>query len=316
LIADSRAGGVSLSLSPAGVLAYRTADNVQSQFEWTDRAGRPLGVVATAGTYTNFDLSPDAKYIAATARDGTLNRLWIIDVDRAVATPAEPPARTAPASDPTWSPDGRTLAFRRGNTLVTRPAFGGEERVIAAVASYPDSWSRDGRYLTVGRGRGDVYELFALRVDGIPEEIPLVTGLPLADEGKFSPDGRWVVFHASLDGGRPNVFAIPFPPTGERWQLSPAGGVQPRWSGDGREVLYLNADSVVMSVQMPNGDPRRAQAPVPIFRSTMEASSANDQFAVARDGRLLLRRPLNSGEVDNAPVSVLVNWRRVIGLDR
>jgi hypothetical protein len=146
------------------------------------------------------------------------------------------------------------------------------------------------------------------RWTGSKKEIPLVTGLALADEPRFSPDGHWVVFHAAVQAG-PEIYAIPFPPTGERWQISNGGGVQPRWRADGRELYYLDPEGRVMAVAVPNGDPRRARSPEPLFNLRIEPSSAFDQFTPTADGqRFLVRRPLRPGGADTAPVHVLVNW--------
>ena len=152
------------------------------------------------------------------------------------------------------------------------------------------------------------YDLIALAMDGSGEEIPLVTGVALADEPRFSPDGRWVAFHAAAQRS-PEVYAIRFPPTGERWQLSTSGGVQPRWRADGRELYYLAPGGQMMAVPLPTGDPSRAGRPEPLFDLRFDPSAAFDQFAPSADGqRFVIRRPLRTGSADTAPVHVLVNW--------
>jgi Tol biopolymer transport system component len=213
-------------------------------------------------------------------------------------------------SDPTLSPDGTRVAFRRGRQTVVAPVNGGEARVIRDWIGYPDSWSRDGRYLAVGRPMGRSYEIWAIAVDGT-EDIPLVQGLPLADEPRFSPDGRWVAFHA-VEREVPQVFVMPFPPTGERWQLSAAGGVQPRWRADGKELFFLSPDGGMMSVAIPAGGPRQAARSTLLFSTGLAGSAAFDQFAPAPDGqRFLVRRPVGAQASDTAPVTVIVNWRNL-----
>jgi hypothetical protein len=175
-------------------------------------------------------------------------------------------------------------------------------------AGYPDSWRRDGKYLIVGRPMGPDYQLWAIAMDGSGEEIPLVQGLSLADEARFSPDGKWVAFHAAI-GGAPEVFAIRFPSTGQRWQISTNGGVQPRWRGDGRELYYLGPDGQVMGVALPDGDPTKARTPKPLFGLRLDPSPAFDQYTPLPDGqRFIVRRPLRPGGADTAPVHVIVNW--------
>lgn len=312
ILLDQRTGFLAADLSAAGTLAYRTLGFARVQFEWVDRVGRPQRTVGPVDTFTNFDLSPDGGRLVVTRRETQTvgNSLWMIDEARGMTTQLSDPS-TGSISDPTWSPDGSRIAFRRGQRLVVRGAFGGAETILASWPGYPDSWSRDGRYLTVGRPVGPSYELWVVRTDGVKEEIAVVTGAQQADEARFSPDGHWISYHATADGG-PEVYVVPFPPTGERWQLSPRGGVQPRWRGDGRELFYLDPQGQLMSVPLPTADPRHAGQPVALFRTTLEPSSANDQFAVAADGQhFIVRRPMGELGTDQAPVTVLVNWRGV-----
>jgi dipeptidyl aminopeptidase/acylaminoacyl peptidase len=136
--------------------------------------------------------------------------------------------------------------------------------------------------------------------------VLLATGSPQADEPRFSPNGRWLAYHASASGGGDQVNVIPFPPTGERWQISGDGGVQPRWSPDGEELFYLDRAGRVMSVALPGSDPRGAGVPRPLFETGIEASNAFDQFAVAPGGRFLLRFPF--GNDPGVPVHVILGW--------
>lgn len=69
----------------------------------------------------------------------------------------------------------------------------------------------------------------------------IVVARPLkgaADQSRMSPDGRWVAYNSS-ESGRPEVYVVPFPPTGDRFQVSPHGGVQPIWRSDSRELFFL-----------------------------------------------------------------------------
>ena len=302
-------GWVAADVSRNSVLAWRAPGIDEVQFELVDREGRTISVISQPDAYTNFDVSPDGARIVATRRRAdAVAGLFLIEPSRNLTTPISSGSTAEPISDPTWSPDGQQIAYRRGGKLVVRNVFGGDEREVADFVAYPDSWSRDGKYLIVGRPQGPDYQLWALSMDGTREELPLVRGVMLADEARFSPDGTWVVFHAAIEGP-PQVFAIPFPPTGERFQLSTEGGVQPRWRDDGRELYYLGSDGQVMVVGMPDGNPTRAESPQPLFGLRLDPSPAFDQFtAIANGQRFIVRRPLRPGGADTAPVHVLVNW--------
>jgi Tol biopolymer transport system component len=303
-------GWVAADVSRNSVLVWRSPGIDDAQFEWVDRGGRTLGLIGESDAYTNFDVSPDgARVVTVRRRGDTATTLFLMDAARNLTTPISSQEMEAPVSDPTWSPDGQQIAYRRGTSIVLRNVFGGEERVLRHWTGYPDSWSADNKYLLVGRPRGPDYQLWAVAMDGSDtEDIQLVQQLPLADEPRFSPDRKWVAFHAALQGA-PQVFAIRFPPTGERWQLSTDGGVQPRWGGGGRELYYLDSNGQMMMVAMPNGDPTKARSPEPLFGLRLEPSTAFDQFAPVLDGqRFLVRRALRPGGADTGPVHVIVNW--------
>jgi Tol biopolymer transport system component/imidazolonepropionase-like amidohydrolase len=101
--------------------------------------------------------SPDGRHIAFQA----FGRIWLMD------TPNGSPRRLTPETfaphefQPTWSPDGRSLAFtswhdaERGALWVADVANGAPRRLTPEPGEYANpSWSADGRELIVARGAG------------------------------------------------------------------------------------------------------------------------------------------------------------------
>ena len=58
----------------------------------------------------------------------------------------------------------------------------------------------------------------------------------------MSPDGRWVAYNSN-ESGTWEVYVARFPDFTSRRRVSIAGGVQPKWRGDGKELFYLAPDS-------------------------------------------------------------------------
>ena len=65
-------------------------------------------------------------------------------------------------------------------------------------------------------------------------------------EGQFSPDGRSLAY-ASNESGRYEIYIRPFPEPSGKWQVSTAGGTQPRWRRDGRFLMNVAEDAAVTS---------------------------------------------------------------------
>jgi hypothetical protein len=305
-----RTGDVAARASETGVLVFRGAPETDVQFTWMDRTGRRLGTVGATDAFTNFDVSPDGQRIITARRDPKTggNSLWLIDAERGVTSLVTPKDDDG-FDDPTWTPDGRSVAYRHNDRLVLRAANGGEERTLLPKEAYPDAFTRDGRFLVYGLPRDSLYEAWVLDVlTPGAKPFPVVAGVTLADEGRFSPSGKWLAYHSN-ESGSDQVAIIPFPPTGEKWQISKAGGVQPRWSPDGQELFYLDPQGRLMAVRVPDSDPRRAAEPQALFSTGLAPSNALDQFAVV-GSRFLFRLPASTSAATSSPVEVLTNWTR------
>jgi Tol biopolymer transport system component len=131
----------------------------------------------------------------------------------------------------------------------------------------------------------------------------------LVRNGQFSPDGKWVAY-ASNETGKWEIYVTSFPEAQGKWQVSTAGGEQPHWRGDGKELFFLSSDSKMMAVPVTTGAKFDAGVPVPLFQVTpRQQISSRDQFVydVTRDGqRFLILTPLKNAE--SQPMSVVLNW--------
>jgi hypothetical protein len=109
-----------------------------------------------------------------------------------------------------------------------------------------------------------------------------------------------------------NHNVVPFPPgdgrTGKSL-VSSAGGRQPRWRADGKELYYLGGDGRVMAVDTQTDPTFQAATPHALFRSPTIVNATNFQYRydVTRDGKKFLMVNALVGE-PSPPLTVVLNW--------
>jgi Tol biopolymer transport system component len=302
----------------------QSAKSSQSSLQWFDRSGKKLNVVGGVADYSNPELSPDDSKLAIGIRDPQLKTrgIWIFDLLRGTQTRLT--FDPADDMDSIWSPDGTRIAFssdRAGQKdIYWKPAdgTGAEELLLGGKGGdrYAGNWSPDGKYLmyyyTVPRAPG-VLHLYVLPLTGDRKPVPFVDIPFVTGEGQISPNGRWVAYR-SLESGRNEVFVQgfnldPSQPRG-KWQVSTAGGDQPRWRSDGKELFYHLGDTYYAVDVKTDGKSFEAGIPKPLFAFpiVLSVSGSGSPFVVTRDGqRFLVLAPVE--KTGSAPLEVLLNWR-------
>jgi len=307
-----------LSVSNTGLFAYQSGSSqVLAQLTWLDRGGREIGTLGGPADLANPRIAPDGKRVAVDVIDhqsGNMD-IWIYPASSGVATRIT----TDPAIDsaPVWSPDGDRIAFqslRRGHPDVyvrSSSGAGGEECIFQSDrAKYTIDWSPDGRFLLlrVIDAKSNL-EIWAMPVSGDRKPFPFLKADFGVSHGQFSPDGRWVAY-ASNESGKWEIFVAPFPGPGGNWKVSAAGGSEPRWRRDGRELFYLAPDGKLMAVEVKAGATFEAGAATPLFQTRRRVTvSSTDMFSydVAPDGqRFLVAKDV--GELTSSPLTVVLNW--------
>ena len=316
---DDFPGVAWFSASPGGSLAYRAGATAASdvQLAWFDRRGGRLDVVGEPGTYGQIALSPDGRNVAMEVfnTEGDSD-LWTMDVARGVASRVT----TAPGSerDPVWAADGRSLVYtaRDGESVKLRRKglrAGDPDTVLndppeAILEEIPEHWSPDGTLVFLRRDPAtEAQSVWTLPPgEGREPELLMSTGFRI-DEPHLSPSGRWLAY-ISDESGQFEVYVEPFRREGERVRVSLAGGGQPRWRGDGRELFFVAREGAVMAVEVTESSGRLdVGLPVELFRLGVSQAPMLDDYAVSADGqRFLAKAPLEQARMPR--IHVLLNW--------
>ncbi len=297
------------SASTNGVLVTRS--NVMSRITWVNPFGQELSRIGDPGDFPTFALSKDAsQLVVSKAQLNKQKNLWVMDLQHDSETRLT--VGNERDSDPRWSPNGREVIFTssrgpsRSPYRVSLPSsdpvqvfeFGGRQFAL-------DDWSPDGRYILF-HDTG-LPELWGRPLAGDQKNIPVTRSLSgSVDQAKFSPDGRWIAYNTN-ESGRFEVKVVPFPPTGEKWQVSTDGGVQPTWRADGRELYYLALDASLMAVDIQPGNTFEWGKTKLLFKTQIRPSDSTEQYAPAPDGkRFLFVMP--STEDSASAFTVVLNW--------
>jgi eukaryotic-like serine/threonine-protein kinase len=311
-------GNASAAVS-AHTLVYATGKYRPTELTWLDRSGRAVGTLGEAGAHFDPVVSPDGTRIALERHDrlgAASGDIWTIDLSRGAFSRLTSAAGFE--TTPIWSPDGTQVAFASDQghlpAIYVRDASGSgaEEVVVTPVArSFPTDWSPDGRHvlfmLNGGRTGRDIWRYDVER----REAAPLLAGAFNEAGATFSPDGRWIAYVSDEDQ-RSQVYVRSFPEGIVRTQISPAGGGQPQWRRDGREIFYLAPDNTMMAVPVQATAGRfTAAAPQALFTAPVDQrKSIRNQYAVSADGQRFLVLAVTDRD---APQAVVVtNWRTLL----
>jgi Tol biopolymer transport system component len=166
---------------------------------------------------------------------------------------------TGLVGDPTWSPDGQTIAYSdsssQGHARLIAVRADGSGTATTVVESpgtlASPAYSPDGRsiaFLLDLPGDGETAGPYLADIDGSRFRPISVSGLTDVAGIAWSPDGKQLAVGAVPDGdpvGHSNIFV--FPPTGGSARKIPNGfaAIDPAWSPDGRWIAYAEDDFTV-----------------------------------------------------------------------
>ena len=225
--------------------------------------------------------------------------IWRIDLKGPGQKPGLPfrlIASTQIENYPTFSPDGRRIAFMSdrsgtqeiwvcdsdGSKAAQLTSFGG-------AAIYGPSWSSDSQNiaLTVAQ-KGMKEDIYVVSANGgVPRRL---TTHPAEDKWPdWSHDGKWIYF-SSTRSGREEIWKMPSS-GGEATQITRNSGDVPRESPDGRFLYYMKGWPDAVSVWRASVDGSQEA-------KVLDSVHSEGQWAVGKEGIYFFRTPDNVGHSD------------------
>jgi eukaryotic-like serine/threonine-protein kinase len=307
-----------LTVSENGIMVYETGDATSDadQPVWYDRTGKQIEVTGTSGNYVEPRISPDGRKLAiANAPAGGNFNIWVFDLARTTKTRLT----FSPASDrqPNWAPDGKSVAFmsnRNGANHIYMNASDGTGAstplTMDDASEFGPSFSADGRYLLFERLAGQSNsrrEIWGVLLSGDRKAFPVIQSQYDLYAPSISPDGKWLAYE-SRESGRPEICVIPFLHGTGKWEVSTAGGLQPRWRRDGRELFYLSTDNKIMAAEITEqGSSLLVGNVQSLFQVNPVSFAGSSPYDVTGDGKKFVVASLASSQASE-PLTLVVNW--------
>jgi Tol biopolymer transport system component len=292
-----------------------------------DRRGRAAELSPKLTEHYGLRLSPDGRRLASfvfSPVNSAQEDIEVYDLERGTASRL---TTNGISEWPIWSPDGRRVlfSFNAGIDAVSADGEGARDTVVKGPGrttpddwTAPMEWSRDGKwlaYLAAAVGKRQIW-VRPMAERGEPH-VFYESRFALTD-ACFSPDGKWIAY-TSDETGPQEVYVQAFPGPGGKHRISPAGGCNPAWNPNGRELFYLLETqregkfvNQVMAVDLDTNGPFHAGIPRTLFgfkEGQVVETSPTRSYDVYPDGDHFIAQPL---EYDPGPpvksLHVVANW--------
>ncbi len=281
-----------------------------------DRAGRERSLTDDSRALRDPRVSADGRRVVLSISTGPFNTgdLWVLDLPTGGFSRLTSDGRSY---RPKWSPDGRFVYFVRtvtgsGTSILRRPWDGsGTEEVLLSNPRLGEFEPGLAGGLSVIRTL-QPRDLLLAPTESLSATSPFVTGPRNDVNPAISPDGRWLAYQSD-ETDENEVYLRPVPGPGARLSVSTRGGLDPRWSRDGRR-LYYRSPEAVMEAQL---EFREGTAVVTrrdsLFADSWGSTADGDSWDVLPDGSgfVFVRGPAEA----RVPLTVIPNWRALLRRD-
>jgi TolB protein len=240
------------------LLFIALGESDQSALRLADvRYGIALDILHYRGWGTDAEWSPDGDYIAfsgfspGNSERSQQRELYIMRVkDGDVRRIAD--NGLMDYNSPTWSPDGRHIAYQGYTTYSGWDIFiydvetGESQNVFSSLGVGTDgspAWSPDGRYIAFSTNSGilaDNFDIYLLDVE-TGRTRPLSESPSIEVMPAWSPDGERLLYAATTGIRGYDLFVINRDGTG-RVQLTDGADaeMEPSWSPDGERIAFVS----------------------------------------------------------------------------
>ena len=226
-------------------------------------------VVALVLTPLMVDAAPQAQIAFTSERDGN-REIYVMDAD------GDKPRKLTDSPlvdwDPSWSPDGRHIAFTANGRPGDWGARGGDLEIymMEANGSNPrkltnnlrqdtdPAWSPDGKHIAYASTIDRNNEIYVMDVDGgKPRKLTNSGDVHIHNwKPSWSPDGNRIAFSSNRDGNW-EIYVMNADGGQQRNCTKDIHGDDPSWSPDGKRIAFSSNRDGNWEIYVINADGRR-----------------------------------------------------------
>jgi eukaryotic-like serine/threonine-protein kinase len=293
-----------------GTLVFRHGSLQKTQPLWVDRTGKEVGRFGEPGLYMSPRPSPDGSLVGVVRPDPDTGKgdVWIVDTSR--NTMSRSTFADAASITYAFSPDAKriavgTIAGTASAGVWIQPTSGsGTQEKLDTPKTFGTvtSWSHDGRYVFfMVQNNATRQDVYYIDLEGDKKLTPFIQSPANESNAVLSPNGKWLAYQSD-ESGRLEIYVTAFPGPGGKWQVSNGGGSAASWSGDGKQIYYVNGDKL-MVVAIQNVESFEFGAPSALPLHVNEFAALGPP---APGERFPALKALSGGQAH--PQEVILNW--------
>ena len=300
-------GGAHFAFSNSGHLVYAagTITEASKTLLWVDRTGKETVAAEIADLSVLMSVTRDGLRLIRMNTQGPSRDVFVHDL---------PTGKSHKLTNggfhgrPLLTSDEQRVIYTVGLpnlNLFWKPIDGaGEEERLSTSpnAQFASSVAPDGKtmvYSEYDPVTGS--DLWIMSLEGNHDARPLLKTRFSEGNGSISPDGRWIAYQSN-ETGRFEIYVTPYLTPGTAVQITSAGGGEPRWGREGRELYYRTNDRF-MSVPMTLGPAVEAGEPRLLFTGNYLSEGL---FVPSVDRFLLIRE--DGQESAGKTLDLVLGW--------
>ena len=311
------------SVSDGGMIVFQTGspatDRIVSRKDLETDQTFPIG---ESGPVTFPQVSPDGRLavVQFDTEGATGTDLWLVELETGLRTRLS--FAEGEETRAIWTPDGSAVVYTNQHDSIWKilhhPIEGNAIPTVLAESDrplFPSSLHPAGGRLIVdmkgsSESANDIdIGILTLDDDSGPE-IFLDPGEDFVGFGVYSPDGRWIAYHAISDQGF-DVFVVSADNPARKWQVTRIGAVWPEWADGGSKLYAAEFDGTLNMTSVDGtGDTFRVGPSQTGIRSA-QPTADGDPFSLHPDGGSVFQSvPETEQDSSVSPLHLVTSWQR------